>query len=317
MLVTGSGHRRKGFFARNAYECGQMLTPVTGEKFRKTEGLDLRIAISRLMDNTQSVDVDDDRGQAQSTFGMAEKIDQGFCKVLWHQGFEVFPQLPVEFGDMAMQGAVVGFFTLAPSQLLMLGSGIGLQAVAFQTQLRHMGVESGKQAFQRLGSQSCPGATGVTAWFDQRLIGKIENFLCHIVVNDVALLRHAELAFLLPAGSKQGVEFIAGPALRTFQKIPHGLAAPEHGINVVGGGKQGVHQRIASEGLAVDIDRAGQRCDQAFAITQRMADSVHQMVGKAGSGPNNRVDHGDDALGGCTHLGVRWRCGLQQISQDG
>ena len=119
--------------------------------------------------------------------------------------------------------------------------------------------------------------------------------------------------FLLAPGGEQRIEIVVRATIWFGQKVADRLAAPEHLVDVVRRGEQRMHQRIVGEGLAVDVDRTGQRVDQTLAIAQRMLHGQRQLPLETRCRFKQRVDQLGDPIQRLPYLGRRRRRGLQKI----
>ena len=118
-----------------------------------------------------------------------------------------------------------------------------------------MVVEGPHQAFQRLPAQAFARHLQIAVGLDQDMVGKVQHLLRHIVADHLALLRHAKLGFLPPAGRQQGIKLVFRPAFAAPEEIANCLAAPEHFTDVRWRRKQRMNQGVETEALAIDRQR--------------------------------------------------------------
>ena len=116
-------------------------------------------------------------------------------------------------------------------------SNVGTHAFALGTQGVDVFPESQQQAVEQAVTQTLQRGVEDAERLDQRLVMEIHHGLRHIATDHIALLGESELVLLLTSGGEERKKTVVGPALRFGQKIPNGLAAAEHLLDILGSGE--------------------------------------------------------------------------------
>ena len=280
-----------------------------------------QVGFGVIANDAQAVDRDGHRRQVQGRFRRLQVLGQRSDQVLRHQRLGILLQFFRQFGQVPRAHCVGRAARRAAqpetAQVGAFDDGIGAQAIAFMAQQLDMRMKGVEQAFQRLAAQAVQGVFELAVGLDEGLPGKIQHQLRHIVANHIALLFHAELLLLLAAGGEHGVEVVALPTAGLAEEVAYGLAAAKHLVDVVGRGEQRMNKRIVGEGVAVDVDRAGQVGDQAVAVAEGMLHRPGQVLLEAGGVLEHRVDQLGNAVQRPGDIGVEGRGGFEEIGNGG